>query len=62
TTRLIRTRRWEKLTAASVFHLATNIHKLLWHKIPYSRSIRSIAPSRRRTLTLNVNCEQSPLS
>jgi choline dehydrogenase-like flavoprotein len=62
TVRLIRTRRYKDLTPTAMVHLAANFHKLLWHKIPYSRSIRSIGPSRRRTLTLNVNCEQSPLS
>ncbi len=62
TTRLIRTRRWERLTLAGLLHLAANIHKLLWHKIPYSRSLQSVGGSSRRALTLNVNCEQDPLS
>jgi len=62
TVRWIRTRRYEKFTVARLIHLAANFHKLLWHKIPYSRSIQSIGRSHRRSLTLNVNCEQNPLS
>jgi choline dehydrogenase-like flavoprotein len=62
TVRWIRTRRYEKLKPARLVHLAANIHKLLWHKIPYSRSIQSIGGSGRRSLKLNVNCEQNPLS
>ncbi len=62
TVRWIRTRRYEKLEPARLAHLAANFHKLLWHKIPYSRSIQSIGRSSRRTLKLNINCEQNPLS
>jgi choline dehydrogenase-like flavoprotein len=62
TTRLIKTRRFEKLTIGGLAHLAANLHKLVWHKIPYSRSLQSVGRSRQRTLTLNVNCEQNPLS
>lgn len=62
TVRWIRTRRYEKLNSARLIHLAANFHKLLWHKIPYSRSIQSIGRSACRSLKLNVNCEQAPLS
>jgi choline dehydrogenase-like flavoprotein len=60
TVRWIRTRRFEKLTPSRLAHLATHLHKLLWHKIPYSRQIGGGSP--REALKLNVNCEQSPLS
>jgi choline dehydrogenase-like flavoprotein len=62
TVRWIRTRRYEKLTPARLAHLAANFHKLLWHKIPYARSIQSMGPTSGRSLKLNVNCEQDPLS
>jgi choline dehydrogenase-like flavoprotein len=62
TVRWIRTRRYEKLKPIRLAHLAANFHKLLWHRFPYSRSIRPIGRSSRRSLKLNVNCEQDPLS
>jgi choline dehydrogenase-like flavoprotein len=62
TVRWIRTRRYEKLNTARLAHLGANFHKLLWHRIPYSRSIQSVGGSSRRSLKLNVNCEQNPLS
>jgi choline dehydrogenase-like flavoprotein len=60
TVRWIRTRRFEKLTPTRLVHLTANLHKLLWHKIPYSQQVGEWPP--REALKLNVNCEQNPLS
>jgi choline dehydrogenase-like flavoprotein len=62
TVRWIRTRRFEKLTPGRLVHLVAHSHKLLWHKIPYSRSTQLKRWSSRTALKLNVNCEQNPLS
>ncbi|MBV9561741.1 MAG: GMC family oxidoreductase [Bradyrhizobium sp.] len=62
TVRWIRTRRYEKLKPSRLVHLAANFHKLLWHKIPYSASIATSRASSGRSLKLNVNCEQNPLT
>jgi choline dehydrogenase-like flavoprotein len=62
TVRWIRTRRFEQLTPSRLVHLTTQFHKLLWHKIPYSRSTQRKAWRPPRALKLNANCEQNPLS
>jgi choline dehydrogenase-like flavoprotein len=62
TVRWIRTRRYEKLSVPRLAHLAANFHKLVWHKVPYSKSLQPIGWSSRKKLKLNVNCEQDPLS
>jgi choline dehydrogenase-like flavoprotein len=62
TYRWIKTRRFHRLNARRMAHFAANLHKLAWHKVPYSRSLRFGARSAKRTIKLCVNCEQLPLS
>jgi choline dehydrogenase-like flavoprotein len=59
TFRNIKTRRFDRCTPSDLTHFALNLHKLVWHKIPYSRSASSGA-GRRTELSLSVHCEQSP--
>ena len=62
TVRWLRTNRYEKLSFGRLAHLAFNIHKMVWHRMPYSRAMQSGTRASRRKLKLCVNCEQSPLS
>jgi len=62
TVRLLRTRRYEKLSFSRMAHLAAHSHRLIWHKIPYSSSMQASRRSANRRLKLCINGEQSPLS
>jgi len=61
TYRLIRTRRYGQLGPRRLAHFAVNLPKLLWHKIPFARSVIG-AGSHKRILRLCVHVEQSPFS
>jgi choline dehydrogenase-like flavoprotein len=60
TYRLLKTRRLHKLSAGRLMHFAAHLHELAWHKMPYSRSLKS--NSKERTCKLCVNTEQIPFS
>jgi choline dehydrogenase-like flavoprotein len=62
TYRLLRTRRFDSLSALRLAHFALNLPRLLWHKVPFSRSASGATPSRNRVLRLCLHCEQSPVS
>jgi choline dehydrogenase-like flavoprotein len=62
TYRWIKTKRFHRLNAQRVAHFAANLHKLVWHKVPYSRSLQFGTRSAKQTIKLCVNCEQLPLS
>jgi choline dehydrogenase-like flavoprotein len=60
TYRLLKTKRLQKLSARRLIHFAAHLHKLAWHKVPYSRSFN---PSPKgQTCKLCVNTEQIPFS
>lgn len=59
TFRYLKTRRFDRCSPADLAHFALNLHKLVWHKIPYSRTA-SAGGSGRAQLRLSVHCEQSP--
>jgi choline dehydrogenase-like flavoprotein len=61
TLRFWQARQLRSLTPSRMAHFAFNAHKLLWHRIPYTRSSLGLA-MRRPVLRLSVHCEQSPLS
>jgi choline dehydrogenase-like flavoprotein len=61
TLRFWQARQLRSLTPRRVAHFAFNAHKLLWHRIPYTRRSLGLA-TRSPVLRLSVHCEQSPLS
>lgn len=60
TYRLLKTKRLKKLSPRRLMHFVAHLHKLAWHKIPYSRSFNS--SPKNQTCKLCVNTEQIPLS
>ena len=60
TYRFLKTRRLKKLNSRRLLHFLAHVHELAWHKIPYSRALKS--KGKQRTFKLCVNTEQAPLS
>lgn len=60
TFRLLRMRRFDRLTLKRLAQFFGNLHRLIWHKIPYSRGASRKSAPHRQVLRLTVHCEQSP--
>jgi choline dehydrogenase-like flavoprotein len=58
TYRLLKTKRFKKLSARRLAHFVKHFHKLAWHRLPYSRSFSA----KTDTCKLCVNSEQLPLA